>query len=178
MEKVCHLSNKWLWISLRCWPNWEEITALWPQWEIKLYINPMLLNSALHHHQKILLTQILIHKIKALILLQCGSLTRQIVSCLVAVSLWLQITDLTLFHIHQVLEGGHLLPQHGGNPRTDRATSDKLSVGTAKTNISAEWCNLTGHRLQKSLKGLLLRQCHLSQTPSTHKAGIHFLSWS
>lgn len=108
---------------------------------------------------------------KLLILWQWGSLTRQIISCLdasssVAVLPWHQITDPTLFHIHQALEGGHLLPQRGGDPGKEGATSDKLRVETAKTNISAQWCSLTGHRLLKLQKWYYWEAAHLSHTPS------------
>ncbi len=110
---------------------------------------------------------------KLLILWQWGSLTRQIISCLdasssVAVLPWHRITDLTLFHIHQVLEGGHLLPQWGGDPGKEGATSDKLRVETAKTNIFAQWCSVTGHTLLKLLNWHYWDAAHLSHTPSTH----------
>lgn len=72
-----------------------------------------------------------------LILWQWGGLTRQIISCLdasssVAVLPWRRIAGLALLHIRQVLEGGHLLPQCGSNPRKKGATSDELRVETAE----------------------------------------------
>lgn len=66
-----------------------------------------------------------------------AGLTRQITSCLdassgVAVLPRRQIAVLVVGHIHQVLEGGHLLLQRGGDPRKEGATFDGLGVEEAE----------------------------------------------
>lgn len=65
-----------------------------------------------------------------------ASLTRQITSCLdasssVAAPPRRQIAVLVVGHIHQVLEGGHLLLQRGGDPRKEGAAFDGLGVEEA-----------------------------------------------
>lgn len=55
------------------------------------------------------------------------------VSCGVAARC--RIAAVALRHVHQDLEGGHLLPQRGGDPGDDGAISDSLGVDMAKENI-------------------------------------------
>lgn len=113
---------------------------------------------------------------KLLILWQWGGLTRQIISCLdasssVAVLPWHRFTDLTLLQTHQALERGHLLLQRWGDPGKEGATFDKLGVETAKTNISAQWCIPTGHRLLK-LQKWYYREAEPSFTFSPNHRGV------